>query len=390
MYQVNCLQCKTKIYVDRLYPIQIKYKNDNIELLVACSLCSNKMLSLFKNLEETKYNENDLSLFLSYINLWKTNKNINPKTGRKIALKHKNVSKECEETYTKYKRIIKIHDEWKTNPKILKDLEYLKDEYITVTEQNKKLLHQYRLIQGQITEIRSRDEQERLAEWERDRKDRRWKEELEEELQDMKREEYKKNPPYYNHSGIDFTCKTCKSKCMSILWSYPAATTRGTVICSNCGWKIDGIKVSYSSYHLCSLCNQRICAGSNGTTIFNYKLYHSICKDITEIIEGKMGQLTLINHLFQLFDLRDVYLNFICSTFSIFYFANTRVREFLNIKNTISTEDRIIFLDVPDQEKDEAASLGAIWDPNIKKWYYLSSQRAHLFSKWPITDIRKI
>lgn len=53
--------------------------------------------------------------------------------------------------------------------------------------------------------------------------------------------------------------------------------------------------------------------------------------------------------------------------------------------NKIFTDDFnvLLYLDVPYSEKDEAKSLGARFNANIKKWYYHgSSQKLSFFSKW--------
>ena len=43
------------------------------------------------------------------------------------------------------------------------------------------------------------------------------------------------------------------------------------------------------------------------------------------------------------------------------------------------------YIDVPYKEKDEAKSLGARWDAENKKWYYLNPEDKKLFSKWGLS-----
>jgi hypothetical protein len=47
----------------------------------------------------------------------------------------------------------------------------------------------------------------------------------------------------------------------------------------------------------------------------------------------------------------------------------------------ISKVERIN-LNVPFQEKDQAKSLGARWDPHLKTWYIDSDKDLKLFTKW--------
>lgn len=41
-----------------------------------------------------------------------------------------------------------------------------------------------------------------------------------------------------------------------------------------------------------------------------------------------------------------------------------------------------LIIDVPYTEKDEAKSLGAKWNPNLKKWYVEERENYHKFEKW--------
>lgn len=41
-----------------------------------------------------------------------------------------------------------------------------------------------------------------------------------------------------------------------------------------------------------------------------------------------------------------------------------------------------LIIDVPYAEKDEAKSLGAKWNPNLKKWYVEERENYHKFEKW--------
>lgn len=41
-----------------------------------------------------------------------------------------------------------------------------------------------------------------------------------------------------------------------------------------------------------------------------------------------------------------------------------------------------LIIDVPFAEKDEAKSLGAKWNPNLKKWYVEERENYHKFEKW--------
>jgi len=41
-----------------------------------------------------------------------------------------------------------------------------------------------------------------------------------------------------------------------------------------------------------------------------------------------------------------------------------------------------LLLNVPFAEKDEAKSLGARWNPQLKKWYVNDREKYHKFSKW--------
>lgn len=46
------------------------------------------------------------------------------------------------------------------------------------------------------------------------------------------------------------------------------------------------------------------------------------------------------------------------------------------------TKERGIVLDVPYREKDEAKTLGALWDPDIKKWFVPKGRDPKPFAKW--------
>ena len=41
-----------------------------------------------------------------------------------------------------------------------------------------------------------------------------------------------------------------------------------------------------------------------------------------------------------------------------------------------------LIIDVPYAEKDEAKSLGAKWNPNLKKWYVEERKNYYKFEKW--------
>lgn len=41
-----------------------------------------------------------------------------------------------------------------------------------------------------------------------------------------------------------------------------------------------------------------------------------------------------------------------------------------------------LIINVPFSEKDEAKSLGAKWNPTLKKWYVEKRENYHKFSKW--------
>ena len=41
-----------------------------------------------------------------------------------------------------------------------------------------------------------------------------------------------------------------------------------------------------------------------------------------------------------------------------------------------------LLLNVPYAEKDEAKSLGARWNPELKKWYVADKKDYHKFTKW--------
>lgn len=46
-----------------------------------------------------------------------------------------------------------------------------------------------------------------------------------------------------------------------------------------------------------------------------------------------------------------------------------------------------IYLDVPYDEKEEAKSLGAKWNPRVKKWYAETRPEEYVkFSKWILKD----
>ena len=42
----------------------------------------------------------------------------------------------------------------------------------------------------------------------------------------------------------------------------------------------------------------------------------------------------------------------------------------------------MLLLNVPYAEKDEAKSLGAKWNPKLKKWYVTNSKDYYKFIKW--------
>jgi hypothetical protein len=44
------------------------------------------------------------------------------------------------------------------------------------------------------------------------------------------------------------------------------------------------------------------------------------------------------------------------------------------------------YLDVPYEEKNEAKSLGAWWDPQEKKWFVPKGKSLEDFSKWLCQD----
>ena len=46
------------------------------------------------------------------------------------------------------------------------------------------------------------------------------------------------------------------------------------------------------------------------------------------------------------------------------------------------------FLNVPYHQKDEAKALGAKWNPNAKKWYFLNFDDAGKFEKWLTNELR--
>ena len=41
-----------------------------------------------------------------------------------------------------------------------------------------------------------------------------------------------------------------------------------------------------------------------------------------------------------------------------------------------------LIIEVPFAEKDEAKSLGAKWNPKLKKWYVEERQNYYKFEKW--------
>ena len=47
---------------------------------------------------------------------------------------------------------------------------------------------------------------------------------------------------------------------------------------------------------------------------------------------------------------------------------------------------RKIYLDVPFIEKDRAKSLGAMWDAEKKKWFYVNPEDKYLFTRWEINE----
>lgn len=48
--------------------------------------------------------------------------------------------------------------------------------------------------------------------------------------------------------------------------------------------------------------------------------------------------------------------------------------------------EKITILNVPFSEKDEAKSLGARWNKNIKKWYVPAGVNASLFERWMLVE----
>ena len=44
--------------------------------------------------------------------------------------------------------------------------------------------------------------------------------------------------------------------------------------------------------------------------------------------------------------------------------------------------ERMLILNVPYREKDDAKALGAKWDPNIKKWYVRNKKEYYKFVRW--------
>ncbi len=48
----------------------------------------------------------------------------------------------------------------------------------------------------------------------------------------------------------------------------------------------------------------------------------------------------------------------------------------------MNKEERGLVLEVPFKEKDQAKSLGAMWDPDIKKWFVPKGEDTKPFAKW--------
>lgn len=48
-----------------------------------------------------------------------------------------------------------------------------------------------------------------------------------------------------------------------------------------------------------------------------------------------------------------------------------------------------IYISVPFKEKEEVKKLGARWDPEVKRWYFLNSSDAPKFKKWALPEIQK-
>ena len=56
----------------------------------------------------------------------------------------------------------------------------------------------------------------------------------------------------------------------------------------------------------------------------------------------------------------------------------------INMLRGLSQEPRKIYLNVPFDEKDEAKQYGAMFDWEVKKWFYTDESKAELFKKWQI------
>ena len=48
----------------------------------------------------------------------------------------------------------------------------------------------------------------------------------------------------------------------------------------------------------------------------------------------------------------------------------------------------MLLLNVPYEEKDEAKSLGAKWNPELKKWYIQNTEDCGKFIKWIWKDYK--
>lgn len=48
----------------------------------------------------------------------------------------------------------------------------------------------------------------------------------------------------------------------------------------------------------------------------------------------------------------------------------------------------MLLLNVPYEEKDEAKSLGAKWNPELKKWYIQNTEDCGKFMKWIWKDYK--
>ena len=51
-------------------------------------------------------------------------------------------------------------------------------------------------------------------------------------------------------------------------------------------------------------------------------------------------------------------------------------------QSSAGSSSDVTYLNVPFSEKDEAKSLGARWDKNVKKWYVPAGVALEDFSKW--------